>query len=94
MVLRSAGARAGARAATYHQELMDTVARAKRQGYGTAAYMPGNQAVGRALVGPDRQLYVTNISFEAQAPTSAAEIRQYAKVLKEMNEAIQTAWRA
>lgn len=94
MVLRSAGARAGARAATYHQELMDTVARAKRQGYGTAAYMLGNQAVGRALVGPDRQLYVTNISFEAQAPTSAAEIRQYAKVLKEMNEAIQTAWRA
>lgn len=84
----------GVRGTQRRKELENTVAQVRKRGYSIAAFMPGNEAVGRTFVGPDHQLYAMNISFEAREGSIAHDRRHYAQVLKGLIENSREAWMA
>jgi len=91
-VLARIGVSASSRGAQRRRELESAVAQGKKRGYSIAAFMPGNEAVGRAFIGPDHQLYAMNISFEAREGSKTKDCKRFAQVLKDLIDAIQQAW--
>lgn len=85
---------ASSRVTQRRKELENTVKQVKKRGYSIAAFMPGNEAVGRAFIGPDHQLYAMNISFEAREDAIARDRRHFSELLKTLCEQTRKAWSA
>lgn len=76
------------------KDLEKNLTQVRKRGFSIAAFMPGNEAVGRTFVGPDHQLYAMNISFVPREGRLAHDRRHYALILKGLIESSRKAWMA